>query len=381
MLHAEQRAHGDVLRVAVRWNETRLKGPMLSVAKWLEHAAVHYASARFVAKMDDDAYVHAPRLEELLRATLRSSPRPDRIYLGAVSWFNWFPAIFERSGFGWGYTMASRNGAYCKNVTLAEARCGGHGCGTCVGPFPFASGYLAVLSTSLAGEVARSAALAEDVRRLAAAQAFVTRTGEPQTKVMEDVWLGSLLHRGQLAASRAAAPISYVAISEANDGFLVSDEWGLRATRSAMVVHIRGKQLERFLAVHDFMVRSHCAVPLELHCSAGCDAFLTSRERRLAADNSEWGRHWHAKLNTSGFCAPLDGEAQLCRLRRPATAEPLHGSRGEGEQQPLELPQCCRHMACVRPTNLMKRAYSTANMRRAAELINESKRFGVEPTA
>ena len=136
--------------------------------------------------------------------------------------------------------MAWRNGAYCKNVTVAEARCGGQGCGTCVGPFPFASGYLAIFSTALATELSQSAALEDDVLRLRAARSFVTRTGEPQVKVMEDVWLGSLLHRQQLARGRLAAPISYVALSESNDGFLVSDEWGLRTTRSAIVVHIRG---------------------------------------------------------------------------------------------------------------------------------------------
>ena len=123
--------------------------------------------------------------------------------------------------------------------------------------------------------------------------------------------------------------------------------------------------------MHDFMTRSNCAVTLQLSCLAGCDAFLTSRERRLLAQNTAWSSHWHAQLNRSGFCAPLDGEAQFCRLRRP-----VPGPDGE---PPLELPECCLKSACIKPASLMKRAYSKLNMQRALQLINESKRFGGNP--
>ena len=106
LLSLEERAHGDVLRVPVAWNETRLKGPVLSFSAWLAHAADRYPAARFIAKMDDDAYVHAPRLEDLLHATLAQAVRPDRVYMGSFSWFNWLTNIFERTGYGWAYTMA-----------------------------------------------------------------------------------------------------------------------------------------------------------------------------------------------------------------------------------------------------------------------------------
>lgn len=108
LLADEARKHGDLLRVEVAWNETRLRGPLIAVARWFEYALATYPSAPLIGKMDDDVYVHAPRLEQLLRAAIAGVARPDRLYLGSITYFNWFPKIFERSGFGWSYPMAHR---------------------------------------------------------------------------------------------------------------------------------------------------------------------------------------------------------------------------------------------------------------------------------
>ena len=220
LLQTEQTAYGDILRVDVRWNETRLRGPVLSVAAWLTHAARAFASARLIAKLDDDAYLHTPALETLLLQVLSRAPSPDGIYMGPMSWFHWQPQIFERSGFGWTYTMAWSLGRACRNVTQAEERCQWRGCGACVGPFPFASGYLAILSTALATELTTSDALLADLPRLQAAPSLVTRTGGVQFKVMEDIWLGSLLHRHP-----TRRPVTFVALSERDDNSLISDGW------------------------------------------------------------------------------------------------------------------------------------------------------------
>lgn len=87
LLREEHRQHADVLRVSVPWNETRLRGPVLSVAAWLSFAVRELSSARFLAKLDDDAYLYAPALEGLVRQVLRVAPHPERIYLGSMSWF------------------------------------------------------------------------------------------------------------------------------------------------------------------------------------------------------------------------------------------------------------------------------------------------------
>ena len=58
------------------------------------------------------------------------------------------------------------------------------------------------------------------------------------------------------------------------DPSLISDNWGLRARQTALLAHIRGKQLERFLVMHDFMTgKDHCSHPHLLECEQGCGAF------------------------------------------------------------------------------------------------------------
>ncbi|KAL3906971.1 MAG: hypothetical protein SGPRY_010350 [Prymnesium sp.] len=347
LLADEARKHGDLLRVEVAWNETRLRGPLIAVARWFEYALATYPSAPLIGKMDDDVYVHAPRLEQLLRAAIAGVARPDRLYLGSITYFNWFPRIFERSGFGWSYPMAHRHGAYCKNLSLAEARCSGRGCGTCVGPFPFASGYLAVFSTPLVVELSNSTVIASDERRIQAASSLITRTGGRQNKIMEDVWLGSLLHRQQLAMGERASPISYVAISNGLDNFLVYDAFGLKLSSSKIV------QLERFLATHDFMLHSHCPVRLRLMCQSGCGGFMAPVERARASKDSEFAHAVFATFNNSGVCRSANSEAEMCRFVKPM------------EVDDKELAPCCKDLKCTMPVNLMDRAYSAENRARA----------------
>ena len=59
--------------------------------------------------------------------------------------------------------------------------------------------------------------------RLKAMPKLLTRGGGPSNKVMEDIWLGSLLHRAP-----PARPLTYVALEEYLTGVFVSDGWGLK---------------------------------------------------------------------------------------------------------------------------------------------------------
>ena len=92
-LAVEQRVNDDIMRAAtVPWNESRLRGPVLSLAAWLEFAAQEFGASPFVAKMDDDAYLHVADLLVLLRTTAQAkgpSPHAELTYMGAMSWFHW----------------------------------------------------------------------------------------------------------------------------------------------------------------------------------------------------------------------------------------------------------------------------------------------------
>ena len=313
LLQTEELAHGDILRVDVQWNETRLRGPVLSVAAWWAYAVRAHASARCIAKLDDDAYVYSPGLEVLVRSALKAAPHPDFMYMGSMSWFHWYPRIFERSGFGWTYTMSWMLGRSCRNATEAELRCKGRGCGGCVGPFPFASGYLSIMATPLVAELVSSAPLTDDVPALGAITALPTRTGGRAFKVMEDIWIGSLLHRRP-----PSRPVSYVALSEKDDNTLVSDGWGLRVSRSSVVVHVKnhltGKQLERFLATHAFKQASFCAEDYAVRCSDGCRAFLSRGENESSYRDPRFADKWLGRVRNETFCTGSQQGAAFCRI-------------------------------------------------------------------
>jgi len=200
VLQAETSRYADVTCLAVLHNETRVRGPVLMLAAWLAYAPRAFPSAEFIGKCDDDSYLHIPRLLQLLH-TVRG---PPLVYLGKLAWFHWLPGIFEHIGFGYERSLANNAGKSCRNVSSSVAR----QFGTCEGPFPFAAGYLIVVSTLLAATLTASPGLQADVARLARSPTMLKLNGKPQGAVMEDVWLGSIAYRYPLG------PVTYVTLGE-----------------------------------------------------------------------------------------------------------------------------------------------------------------------
>ena len=267
-LSREQTAYGDMLRVPVPHNATRVQGPVLSLVAWLQHAVQHFPQVRLIAKCDDDAYIQAPDLEILLRNMLARTHQAY-IYAGKLAWFHWHVAEFEHAGFGWHFSMASTTGRACRSTTERSR--------ACVGPFPFATGFLMVLSIPLARELSHSHLIRQDAAALR--RGGITKPdGRLQPQVMEDVWLGSLIFRSLIRRD-----VVYVTLGEMKDKSLVSDEWGLQPSHSALLVHIRSKRLDRMLALHEFASsKLHCQLKVTLECARGCKAFLTGAEYERA---------------------------------------------------------------------------------------------------
>lgn len=339
LLALEQAAHGDMLQVKVPWDAGRLRGPVLCVAAWLAHVTHTISSARFVAKLDDDAFINVPQFVPWLAEVARAVPAPERVYLGPMSWFHWQPLIFERTGFGWSYATSWLQGQLCRNETAAEERCRWRGCGACVGPFPFASGYLTVLSAQLAAHLTADATLSDDVQRLAQAKELANGAGGVAHRVMEDVWLGSVIYRRP-----PEGPISYVALSEA-DKVLISDGFGLRVLPSSLVVHVRylpgGQQtIERFLAVDAFLREAGCQEPLTLTCRAGCRGFFDDADdappRKLRSSAVQARQLWLQRIGNASFCSGGQREAAYCRTR------PTRARRCEGVPHDLLLNSSTR---------------------------------------
>ena len=182
LLERERASFGDTLLAdSIAWNESRVRGPVLVLAWWLQYAARALRHARFVGKVDDDAYLHAPDVEALLRQASALGPSAH-VYLGVLTFYHWYPRIFEVTQHGWSLGAALERPAarWCRANALKLAAhveaCGAEGCGRCVGPFVFASGFLVVLSLPLAASLVAGGGLAAEE----AAMQSHARTAHPR---------------------------------------------------------------------------------------------------------------------------------------------------------------------------------------------------------
>jgi hypothetical protein len=78
-LQREQRDNSDdMILLPNNATSKRAWAPLVSLFRWLCHASSEepYRSAAFVAKLDDDVYVHLPELAAHLRLMQSASPTP-----------------------------------------------------------------------------------------------------------------------------------------------------------------------------------------------------------------------------------------------------------------------------------------------------------------
>lgn len=144
-------------------------------------------------------------------------------------------------------------------------------------------------------------------------------------KVMEDVWLGSLLFRDP-----PPQPLSFVTLI--GEQGLISDGWGLLTTRQALLTHVKAKSLPRLLALHAYTRQHHCPPPISLiTCHKGCASFAgnyTGAEEEVLRD-------------APAFCRGAQAEARNCHFGGPAGADTAG------------LAPCCVGKACVEKVDLL----------------------------
>ena len=230
-------------------------------------------------------------------------------------------------------------------------RCGGDArCAECAGPFQFASGYLIVLSMPAAAWLTRDAGtLRADVARLrGAGGGLVSRSGKPRDKVMEDVWLGSLLFRDP-----PPQPLSFFSLFGGLG--LISDGWGLLTTRQALLTHVKAKSLPRLLALYAYTQQHHCPAPISLFtCNKGC-AFGAGAAQPL--------------LHVRRTGTSLDENLPPCRNAlsgAQAEARNCHFGEPAGIVTP-GLATCCLGKACVDVVNLRARGRTARERLAGAE--------------
>ena len=288
-LQREADVHGDLLLVrSIAYNESRARGPLLSLAWWLLYAHRALPRASFIGKLDDDAYLHAPDLMRMLRVVSSTVGAGANVFLGVLTWYHWYERLFDNSRHAWTFRQAVGVGRQCRTHELQLAGChsagnkSASGCGRCIGPFAFAAGYLIVCSRALLDDVATVGGLEKDALRFdgIAPSALRTKAGQRSEQVMEDVWLGYILHAYPLPK-----PVHYVSLLGDRNGTLYVDAWDFRIARSAVLTHVITKQPERFLALHDYAKRDgwHCSATFELRCAAFC------------ATRAKWSAAWDGR--------------------------------------------------------------------------------------
>lgn len=262
-LQRESGRSGDLLLTPrVAHNESRVRGPVLSLAVWLEYAAQHFSHAAYIAKVDDDTHLHTPDLERLLRLGQRELGATANTMVGVLTFYSWIPDQFKARAHGWSFGQAQKGKRSCEsNLDAAVVRVDG-----CVGPFTFPAGYFFALSSSLVAEIVSAGGARADADRLqrthaARREAGTDGIGGAGGLVLEDVWLGSVLYRWP-----PKAPMNYISLVGKASGLYV-DSWDFRLKRSAMVNHVR-TQTRRFLCLHDLLSRPgyHCSLPFQLEC-------------------------------------------------------------------------------------------------------------------
>jgi hypothetical protein len=170
------------------------------------------------------------------------------------------------------------------------------------------------------------------------------KAGERQTTVMEDVWLGSLLHRFP-----PPAPITYVTLLDSTGRKLHVDAWDLRMTRTAMLVHNPNKATQRLLALHAAFGSLHCSFPPRLSCKSLQQAGrLAAHPHRSASlvERDALGAVLGARLGMGHRICTVESDAisshEISSLKRRRSQTPRLAKGGNGQANAGGAsPACC----------------------------------------
>ena len=308
-LKREAKVHGDMLLIkSVAWNETRVRGPVLSLAWWLRHASEEIRNARFIAKVDDDTYLHLPDLARLLHEADATLGATSHVYLGVLTFYHWFERLFDATQHSMSLRGALASGKWCREHGRGnDSELSGSQTGRCLGPYPFAAGYLIVLSSQLVRSIAGGIGI--DTERLQSLNpaTMLNRVGRPIEYVYEDAWLGSIIHRVP-----PKNPINYVTLPARRPKLFLELTWDVRTARVALLHHVRSKKSEFFLALHAAAQSDglHCSLKYRLSCKPRCDLPSGNQGHDPSSSCHRWctvevGKPSPGNDSRSG-CCPVD---------------------------------------------------------------------------
>ena len=271
-VHLEKRTHNDIMLLPVgSAGEEVLRGRVVTLYAWLRRAAHLYPNAGWICKSDDDAYIVTADWAAQLRLLSTSfAPTEQHVLHGWVGW-----SMLDRSSF-------------LPRTTLefAPTRCDQTGCSqgvkhpndvdcfrcNAIGPFPFVSGWLVGISRALAIAVGRSVEAKSDVRAIL----NLNRSWV----VLEDIWLGAVVHRVGQNLTLVGAEYGNV-FNGLNAGRQFANPWDRQggAVPTSYVLH--HTEVER---THRHVMATHTTPRPQLQCEGFTQPPMVPWVRKLATN-------------------------------------------------------------------------------------------------
>ena len=403
-LESERERHKDMLVFASRATG-RTWGPIVTTYLWFTHAARTLARTpcAYVGKLDDDVYVGLGTLLAQLRLVRTQLGESAHVYYGATYWTMYSPEHFQHVGSRYVCSPCARAETARRTVGVGRAResarawrrysyalvaqagdvaqtCAGAAGPVrrpngsrpflqwqCVGPFPFTTGSMQMISSGLLELLAASPGAAAHIERAVALANTDGADGKRRrAPAYEDVWLGY--------AVRALLPAdTRVHIVHLDKPAYYHDRWGLTLPSSTFLYHSMPKIGPRIAAVASFSAKYHCdGAPALLECSTKPWRAASLRADVRALDAAA-AAHGEGRASGGGTAAPRlptkvgahsPGNASVVYrecLLHPAPAGNLSKGGGEAEG----APRCASRPVVVHD---LKRTCSWPHLNRSLKL-------------
>ena len=244
-LVAEHEKFGDIVMLPTNVT-TRHIGPMLTVYRWLQFAAVEppYSRAHYVAKLDDDGFVHVPELAAHLRL-LRDMGKVF-VYYGIFYYTTWQMYKHKVGASTYDPKTAERQNSKCMAAK------------TCSGVFGFAAAPAQIIGLDLAR------ALADSPKAMAYTQGSRAILDDPvasKTFATEDSFLGYAIH------DLLPDDFKGVTIAKIDRFKYTFDSWGFSLKPTTILYHDKLKSSYRLRAAHLYAQNHACPTNVSVSCS------------------------------------------------------------------------------------------------------------------
>lgn len=264
-LATEQAEHQDLLLIPSN-HTSRAFTPLLVTFRWFMLATSEppYREAQFIAKLDDDVYLHVPEFASHLQ--LLAERRWRLVYYGKFYHTIYLPRLFMHAAGGTQAFTVKRHawarGGAChafKNFS------------NCTPPFQHTTGSCQLLSSELATRLVSTSRVLEsidDAARFASGLSDETAQRVRRGVAYEDVWLGYAISNLVRPALESGATIFQVHLDAGRGGDSGSyyfDAGGWRQSNTTMLMHNQKKDARRLVAAHS-AARQHCLSNASLRC-------------------------------------------------------------------------------------------------------------------